>query len=457
VFLTEQAWSNIVKEHVTGVIRDSFLMFVFVLDKNKNPLNPTHPARARRLLRTGRASVFKRYPFTIILHDKEVENSTVAECRLKIDPGAKTTGLAILRGDVVIWAAELTHRGFAIRDALTTRRQLRRSRRNRKTRRRAARFNNRRRPSCWLPPSLMSRVHNILTWVKRLSKLCPITAISQELVRFDTQKMQNAEISDVEYQQGELAGYEVREYLLAKFNRQCAYCGATDTRLEIDHVHARSRGGSNRVSNLALACHICNQTKGNQDIKEFLSGKPDVLKRVLAKVKQPLADTAAVNATRWMLFEHLKATGLPVETGTGGQTKFNRTRLSLPKTHWTDAVAVGVSTPEQVMVKVTKPLLIKATGYGHRRMCNINKFGFPQVNKKGELAIRSRVKVVRGFQTGDMVRAVVPSGKNAGTHVGRVTVRATGQFDISTHTRKLQIINWKYCKPIHKQDGYGYA
>jgi hypothetical protein len=137
--------------------------------------------------------------------------------------------------------------------------------------------------------------------------------------------MQNAEISGVEYQQGELAGYEVREYLLEKFNRKCAYCAATDTRLEIDHVHPRSRGGSNRVSNLALACHSCNQAKGNQDIKDFLLGKPDVIKRVLAKIKKPLADAAAVNATRWVLFEQLKSTGLPVETGTGGQTKFNRT------------------------------------------------------------------------------------------------------------------------------------
>jgi 5-methylcytosine-specific restriction endonuclease McrA len=432
-------------------------MFVFVLDKNRKPLDPTHPARARRLLRTGRASVFKRYPFTIILHDREVANSSVSECRLKLDPGAKTTGFAILQGDVVIWAAELTHRGFAIKDALTTRRQIRRSRRNRKTRYRAARFNNRRKAKGWLPPSLMSRVHNIMTWVKRLSKLCRITTISQELVRFDTQKMQNAEISGVEYQKGELAGYEVREYLLQKFNRKCVYCGATDTQLELDHVQARSKGGSNRVSNLALSCHPCNQTKGNQDIKDFLSGKPDVLKRVLAQIKKPLVDTAAVNATRWMLFEQLQTLRLPVETGTGGQTKFNRTRLGLPKAHWTDAVAVGSSTPEQVTVKVVKPLIIKATGYGHRRMSNINKFGFPQVNKNGELAVRSRVKMVRGFQTGDMVRAIVPSGKNIGTHVGRVTVRATGQFDISTPTRKLQIINWKYCKPIHKQDGYSYA
>src|SRR5919199_432267 len=432
-------------------------MFVFVLDKNKKPLDPTHPARARKLLRTGRASVFRRYPFTIILHDREVKNAQISEHRIKIDPGAKTSGLAILRGHVVVWAAELAHRGFAIRDALTTRRQLRRSRRNRKTRYRQARFNNRRRPNGWLPPSLNSRIENILTWVRRLSKSCPITAISQELVRFDLQKMQNPEISGVMYQQGELAGYEVREYLLEKFNRRCVYCGATDTRLEIEHVKPRSLGGSNQVSNLAIACRSCNQAKGNQDIRNFLSGKPDILKRILAQLKKPLADAAAVNTTRWALFEKLKATGLPVETGTGGQTKFNRIRLGLRKTHWGDAVSVGSSTPDQVLIKVTKPLTIKATGYGHRRRCNITKFGFPQVNKKGELAVRLRVKVVYGFQTGDIVRAVVPKGKNTGTHVGRVTVRATGQFDITTATCKLQIINHKYCKPIHRQDGYSYA
>jgi len=249
----------------------------------------------------------------------------------------------------------------------------------------------------------------------------------------------------------------VREYLLEKFNRRCVYCGATDTRLEVEHVVPRSKGGSNRVSNLVIACHPCNQSKGNQDIKDFLARKPDVLKRVLTQIKTPLADAAAVNTTRWALFEQLKAVGLPLETGTGGQTKFNRTRLGLSKTHWGDAVAIGSSTPHLVVVKVTKPLIIKATGYGHRRMCNITKFGFPQVNKGGSLAVRSRVKVVHGFQTGDMVRAVVPKGKNVGTHIGRVTVRATGQFDISTSTKKLQIINWKYCKPFHRSDGYTYA
>jgi 5-methylcytosine-specific restriction endonuclease McrA len=197
--------------------------------------------------------------------------------------------LAILQDNRVVWGAELTHRGFQIRDALTLRRQLRRSRRNRKTRYRKPRFLNRRKPEKWLPPSLMSRVHNILTWLKKLIGFCPITSISQELVRFDTQKMENPEISGTEYQQGTLYGYEVREYLLEKWNRKCAYCGATDTQLEIEHIKPKSKGGSDRVSNLAIACHDCNQAKGNLEIEQFLSGNLDILKRVLAQSKGPVS------------------------------------------------------------------------------------------------------------------------------------------------------------------------
>lgn len=145
-------------------------------------------------------------------------NSPVSPLRLKIDPGAKFTGMALvndLTGEV-IFAAQLKHRGFAIRDALTSRRQLRRSRRARKTRYRQPRFLNRTRPEGWLAPSLQSRVDNIKTWVERLRKLAPIEAISQELVRFDMQLIANPDIQGQEYQQGTLAGYETREYLLER-------------------------------------------------------------------------------------------------------------------------------------------------------------------------------------------------------------------------------------------------
>ncbi|MFN2411424.1 MAG: HNH endonuclease, partial [Halomonas sp.] len=97
--------------------------------------------------------------------------------------------------------------------------------------------------------------------VNRLRGLAPITAISQELVRFDLQKLENPEISGIEYQQGNLLGYEIREYLLEKWGRECAYCTATDTPLQIEHIAPKASGGSNRISNLTLACHDCNQEK----------------------------------------------------------------------------------------------------------------------------------------------------------------------------------------------------
>jgi 5-methylcytosine-specific restriction endonuclease McrA len=424
---------------------------VFVLDTNKKPLNPIHPGRARMLLSSGKAAVFRHYPFTVILK-KEVLNPKVEPLRVKIDPGAKTTGLALVNDNTgeVVWVAELQHRGFQIQDALTSRRQLRRSRRRRKTRYRQPRFLNRTRLKGWLPPSLNSRVANILTWVKRLSSLCKVAAISQELVRFDTQQMEDSKISGIGYQQGTLAGYEVREFLLEKWNRTCAYCGARDTRLEIEHIQARSKGGSNRVSNLCLACVPCNQKKGSQDIKDFLKGKPDLLKRILFQAKRPLADTAAVNATRWNLYENLKQTGLPVEVGTGGRTKYNRTVRGLEKTHYWDAACVGVSTPEQLITVVVKPLLIAAKGHGTRQQCRTDQFGFPA-------RYCSRTKFHKGFQTGDIVKAVVTSGKKVGTYVGRVATRATGSFNISTTEGLLQGISHKYCTPIHKKDGYAYV
>jgi len=199
-------------------------MKVFVIDANLKPLTPCSPGMARSLLKAGKAAVFRRYPFTLIL--KKAVDSNPDACQIKIDPGSKTTGIALLKNDLVIWAAELTHRGQQIKVALEKRRAVRRSRRNRKTRYRQARFLNRKRSEGWLPPSWQHRVDTILTWVKRVVGFCPVVGIAQELVRFDTQKMQNAEISDVEYQQGELAGYEVKEYLLEKWGRACVYCGA---------------------------------------------------------------------------------------------------------------------------------------------------------------------------------------------------------------------------------------
>ncbi len=310
---------------------------VLVIDTNKKQLNPCRPAEARLLLNKGKAAVFRQYPFTIIL--KEESQEEVRPLRLKIDPGSKTTGIALVDDATgkVVYALEIQHRSTTISQAITSRRSIRHSRRNRKTRYRPARFDNRTRKEGWIAPSLESRIAHVETWTRRLLQFCPITAMSYEDVKFDTQLMRNPQIAGVEYQRGELHGYEVREYLLEKFNRTCSYCQVKEVPLEIDHIIPKSRGGGNSISNLTLACTPCNQTKGNQTANEF--GHPDIQKQANA----PLRDAAAMNIIRSVLLKRLSSFGLPIETGSGGRTKFNRTQQGFEKTHWIDAACVGAS------------------------------------------------------------------------------------------------------------------
>ena len=437
-------------------------MSVFVLDKRKKPLMPCSEKRARKLLDSGRARVHRLIPFAIRVVDRTVEESALQPVKIKLDPGSKTTGIALVRdrdttdvntGEVgtvanVLNLSEITHRGRQISEALTARRQMRRRRRG-NLRYRAPRFLNRgNKAKGWLAPSLQHRVDTTAAWVNRLARLAPVTGIVQELVRFDMQQMDNPEISGVEYQKGTLAGYETREYLLEKWHRECAYCGAKDVPLQIEHIHPKANGGSNRISNLTLACQPCNQKKGAKDVKEFLAKDKKRLDRILAQAKKPLKDAAAVNATRWALFNTLKATGLPVTTGSGGLTKYNRSRFSIPKTHALDAACVGATDAVADWQKPT--LAIKATGRGSYQRTRLDAFGFP----RGYLTRQKRIK---GFQTGDMVCAEVTTGKKIGNYTGRVAVRASGSFNIQTAEGVVQGIGYRNCKVIQRADGYGYA
>ena len=242
-----------------------------------------------------------------------------------------------------------------------------------------------------------------------------------------------------------LAGYEVREYLLEKWGRKCAYCKATNVPLQIEHIVPKVRHGSNRVANLTMACKPCNDAKGTRTAAEF--GHP----HIQAQAQQPLRDAAAVNATRWALFHRLAALGLPVETGTGGETKWNRTVRGLPKTHWTDAACVGASTPKILKRAGVGPLQITAMGRHARQMCRTDAQGFP--NKTAKVTT-----VVGGLRTGDLVRAVVPaSSVKAGAYVGRLAVRATGSCNITTARGTVQGIHWTYCQPLQRGDGYTYT
>ena len=422
-----------------------------VIDSKKNPLMPCLPARARELLRKGKAAVFRCNPFTIILLDRI--GGDTQDVELKVDPGSKTTGIAVVieaeRGKKVVHAAEIEHRGHEIKEALDSRRANRRARRHRKTRYRQPRFDNRKRSAGWLPPSLNSRVDNVVSYAKRLQRLIPLSQIHVETVRFDMQKMDKPEIKGVEYQQGSLEGYEVREYLLEKWQRTCAYCGAQNVPLEVEHIIPKSNGGTNRVSNLTIACRNCNQKKGSNPIEIFLAKKPKILDKISKIVKQPLKDAAAVNATRYKIGDELKTLGLPVSFWSGGRTKHNRVKQNYSKEHWIDAACVGMTGEKVHIPKNTQPLGLKAQGRGSRQMCRVDRYGFPRTAAKA-------FKTVKGFKTGDIVKAVVTNGKKIGTYIGRVAIRASGNFNIKVLKETAQGISYKYCTKLHSADGYHY-
>ena len=402
---------------------------VAVLDTDKQILEPCHPAVARRLLKHGQAAILKRYPFTIILKRAiPVENLTTKDYQLCVDPGSKVTGLAIVDEDRnIVFAAELEHRGAAIKKGLMTRAGFRRGRRTRNLRYREPRWQNRKRAvpifengewemrrvkadenlkgygdgKGWIAPSLMSRVFNLHTWVNRLLKIYPINSIALELVKFDTQLLENPNIKGVEYQQGTLQGYEVREYLLEKHKRKCAYCGKSDVKFEVEHIIPKALGGSNRVGNLTLACHSCNTKKGSthpNHIEDTAFRKK--VESVAKTAKEPLKDKASVNTIRWKIDETLKATGLPMVYGSGGKTKFHRTASELPKTHYFDAACIADEVKQSQDLSV---LCIKAKGYGQRDLFSFS--AGENRNKTRLVGKKNAKKKKHGFNFGNRKRS----------------------------------------------------
>lgn len=425
---------------------------VFVLSRDGQPLDPTSPRRARLLLNRGRAVVVNRAPFVIRLRDRHSRDSHTQGVHIGVDPGSRTTGIAVWTESEpgvreAVFLAEVDHRSQQIKKRMEQRSNYRRRRRSANLRYRAPRFDNRVRPKGWLSPSLQHRVDTTASWVAKLSHWAPVKTTTQELVRFDTQLMQNPSVSGIEYQQGELSGYEVREFLLEKWGRRCAYCDATNVPLQVDHILAKARGGSDRVSNLTLACQRCNQEKGSQLIEDYLAHDPSRLARINRLRKQPLRDAAAVNATRWALWHALEQP----HVGTGGQTKYNRSRFNMAKSHALDALAVGHPSRIVSVTGVGLPVLrITCTGRGQYQRTRPDKYGFPRLRL-------TRRKQHYGFQTGDHVHAHVPSGKKQGVFVGKVAVRSNGYFNITTGVGTIQGINHQRCRLLQRGNGYAYT
>ena len=417
---------------------------VFVLNKSKKPLDMISNAEARILIRKKLAVIHKVYPFTIRLRD----NSCVSNDRaytVKVDPGSRHTGVAIIdNANSVVMLAEIEHRGHLIKRDLDSRRAIRYNRRNRKTRHREARFLNRTRPKGWLAPSVKSRADNVINFVKKYKKLINIDKVMIEHVSFDVAQMSSdTKLLGNDYQEGSLYQNKLRSFIFNRSNGKCVYCGAKAT--EIDHVIPRSNGGTNSVHNLVASCRVCNKKKSNLSLKDF--GKLVGKDFSHLKPKKLPRDAAIVQIAKNYTMKKIKDIIPNAISYVAWMTKYNREELGLPKEHYCDALSVG--NVENYKFLTDKVLQISAKGRGKRQMCRVDKYGFPRTSAKAS-------KSVKGFQTGDIVKAVVTKGSKQGEYLGKVAVRSNGYFNIQTKTQTIQGIGFEYCHIVQRSDGYSY-
>jgi len=418
---------------------------VLVIDRQKQPCNAISAAYARILLFTKQAVIHKRFPFTIRLRN---DNAVLKDrsYTVKLDPGSRTTGVAITDDqDSVVMLAELEHRGHIIKKNLDSRRAIRRSRRQRKTRYREVRFLNRTKPEGWLAPSVKSRADNVINFIKKYNKLINIDRVMIENVSFDTAQMSSdSYLIGTDYQQGNLYNKNLRKFIFSKTKGRCSYCEEKAT--EIDHIVPRAKGGTNSTYNLTPACRSCNEKKSNLSLKEF--GK--LMNKDYSKLepKKLPKDAAIVQSARNYMVKEISKLVPDTTTHESWITKYNRDQLGLTKQHYYDALSVG-EIPTKFDFLTDKVLQISAKGRGSRQMCSMDKFGFPRTSAKAS-------KSVKGFQTGDIVKAIVPFGSKAGEYLGKVAVRSSGSFNIQTKTKVIQGIGYRYCHIVQRSDGYSY-
>ena len=389
-----------------------------VLDQNGKPLMPTtRLGKVYRLLKTQKAHIVSYEPFTIQL-DYEPDTHVIQPMTLGVDSGAIHSGYSVANEHREYYSAEIIARND-ISDRLSDRHMYRRNRRSRKTRYRKPRFNNRKnKKKGWLPPSLQQKIAAQINEIDHLHRYFPIETIIVETAEFDIQKIKNPDISGIEYQQGTLQGYNIRNYLLEKHKRKCFYCGKAVSDFEVEHMLPKSRGGSNRIDNLTLSCHDCNQKKdtltAEEFIKQTLSAKKAAIKlKQLPNEKRLFKYMAHMNATRWALYNTIKEKYSVVKMTYGYITKYERIQAGLPKTHHIDAKCItGFTTVPSIDQTVVKVKMRR-----HNRQLHRATFSKGHVRKVACLPT-----VTFGFQLYDLVlfnnhRYYIKGRRSSGTFV----------------------------------------
>ena len=442
-----------------------------VVTYNKRPLAPCHLLRATSLVKLGKAHMMvKRGVRYLVLHKTKLPKVRIAsKVVLRIDPGSKKTGIAITRDHKdgsreVLLCLEIHHQGRAIKGRLLKRRQNRRNRRGRKTRYRKPRFNNRKRQKGWVPPSILSRLQNTRTWVKRLAKLLPITEIHVETNTFDPQVLRNPEIEGKQYQQGPLYRTNLKAAVLLRDGNKCVYCGKSGkrTKLEMEHAVAKSAVGPDRYDNRVASCEECNDKKGTKSLEEFLKRRSKKLAEIKAKLGTDLADASHMNIILPRLLADLRQDGWTVIEHAAATTAAGRIVCNIEKSHHGDAAVTGC--PDSLRYMPSAPIAVGAKGRGNRQRLIPDKYGSPrgkEFSKYSKMprhvqakttppSHKKRQKRVGGVATGDYI-----SFKHEGT-----TVHGYGA--LNNESVRILAPNWKSTKakwaaPIERYHGYEVA
>ena len=304
---------------------------VYVLNQNGQPIMPTdNHAKVRILLKSKKAKVVKRCPFTIQLLYSNTNYTQ--EITLGVDSGSKHIGLSATTKDKVLFESNVELRNDMV-NLLSTRRQNRRARRNHKTRYRKARFDNRRRKDGWLAPSVQNKVDSHLTVIRKVHEILPVSKIIVEVASFDIQKIKNPAISGTEYQQGEqLDFWNIREYVFFRDGHTCQCCRgkSKDKILNVHHIESRKIGGD-APNNLITLCETCHTGYHKGTVK-----LPKTIKRGMS-----FRDATFMGIMRWAFYNKVKEQYTNVSLIYGYITKNIRIENSLPKDHYIDARCIS--------------------------------------------------------------------------------------------------------------------
>lgn len=360
-------------------------MLVYVINKNGNPLMPCSPRKARILLKESKAKVIKKEPFTIqLLYGSSGYRQPVS---LGVDAGSKHIGFSATTKKQELIAGEVELRND-ITNLISTRRELRKNRRNRKTRYRKNRFLNRihSKNHGWLTPSVEQKINTHIKLVEKLHRILPIKSITVETAAFDIQKIKNPDIEGKEYQQGEQLGFwNVREYVLFRDGHVCQCCKgkSKDRVLNVHHIESRKTGG-NAPNNLITLCETCH--------KGYHLGKVQLPKAIKRGMRFP--DAAFMGIMRWAFYNRLRAQYAEVYNTYGYITKNTRINAKLPKEHYVDARCISGNA---TAVPTEEYFYIKKVRRNNRQIHKV------KILKGGIRKSNQAPKIVRGFRLFDKV------------------------------------------------------